>query len=67
VGMMVGAATVIIWKQYGWLNLYEIIPGFLLSCAAIVVVSLLGRAPSATVTARFHQAEREFKSAPADA
>ncbi|MBT1429934.1 sodium/proline symporter PutP [Dickeya dianthicola] len=67
VGMMVGAATVIIWKQYGWLNLYEIIPGFLLSCVAIVVVSLLGRAPSATVTARFHQAEREFKSAPADA
>ncbi|QOL16336.1 sodium/proline symporter PutP [Dickeya dianthicola] len=67
VGMMVGAATVIIWKQYGWLNLYEIIPGFLLSCAAIVVVSLLGRAPSSTVTARFHQAEREFKSAPADA
>lgn len=44
VGMLVGAATVIIWKQYGWLNLYEIIPGFLLSCAAIVVVSLLGRA-----------------------
>ncbi|QWT42493.1 sodium/proline symporter PutP [Dickeya dadantii] len=67
VGMLVGAATVIIWKQYGWLNLYEIIPGFLLSCAAIVVVSLLGRTPSATVTERFHQAEREFKSAPADA
>ncbi|MCA7000770.1 sodium/proline symporter PutP [Dickeya solani] len=67
VGMLVGAATVIIWKQYGWLNLYEIIPGFLLSCAAIVVASLLGRAPSATVTERFHQAEREFKSAPADA
>ncbi|RNM25085.1 sodium/proline symporter PutP [Dickeya undicola] len=67
VGMLVGAATVIIWKQYGWLNLYEIIPGFLLSCIAIVVVSLLGRAPSATVTERFHQAEREFHSTPADA
>ncbi|MBX9446804.1 sodium/proline symporter PutP [Dickeya chrysanthemi] len=66
-GMLVGATTVIVWKQYGWLNLYEIIPGFLLSCAAIMVVSLLGRAPSAVVTERFHQAEREFKSAPADA
>ncbi|ACT05041.1 sodium/proline symporter [Dickeya chrysanthemi Ech1591] len=66
-GMLVGATTVIVWKQYGWLNLYEIIPGFVLSCAAIMVVSLLGRAPSAVVTERFHQAEREFKSAPADA
>ncbi|WP_027710628.1 sodium/proline symporter PutP [Dickeya chrysanthemi] len=66
-GMLVGATTVIVWKQYGWLNLYEIIPGFVLSCAAIMVVSLLGQAPSAVVTERFHQAEREFKSAPADA
>lgn len=30
VGMIIGAATVIIWKQYGWFNLYEIIPGFIL-------------------------------------
>ncbi|MDN6090020.1 MAG: sodium/proline symporter PutP, partial [Enterobacterales bacterium] len=29
VGMIIGAATVIIWKQYGWFNLYEIIPGFI--------------------------------------
>ncbi|MGM3173472.1 sodium/proline symporter PutP [Dickeya lacustris] len=67
VGMLVGAATVIIWKQYGWLKLYEIIPGFLLASLSIVVVSLLGRAPSAVVTARFQQAEQTFKSAPADA
>ncbi|WP_192459311.1 sodium/proline symporter PutP [Musicola keenii] len=66
-GMLVGAATVIIWKQYGWLNLYEIIPGFLFGAVTIVLVSLLGRAPSAAVTERFHQAEREFKSTPADA
>ncbi|WP_035344941.1 MULTISPECIES: sodium/proline symporter PutP [Dickeya] len=66
VGMLVGAATVIIWKQYGWLKLYEIIPGFLLASLSIVVVSLLGRAPSAVVTARFQQAEHVFKSRPAE-
>ncbi|MBP2851185.1 sodium/proline symporter PutP [Dickeya oryzae] len=66
-GMLVGAVTVIVWKQYGWLNLYEIIPGFLLSSAAIMVVSLLGRAPSSVVTERFQKAEQVFKSAPADA
>jgi len=27
-GMLVGAATVIIWKQGAWFGLYEIIPGF---------------------------------------
>ncbi len=66
-GMLVGAVTVIVWKQHGWLNLYEIIPGFLLSSAAIMVVSLLGRAPSSVVTERFQKAEQVFKSAPADA
>ncbi len=28
-GMIIGAVTVIVWKQYGWLDLYEIIPGFI--------------------------------------
>ena len=28
-GMLVGAVTVIVWKQYEWLGLYEIIPGFI--------------------------------------
>ena len=46
-GMVVGAVTVLVWKQYGWLQLYEIVPGFVLSTLAIVVVSLLGKAPSA--------------------
>ncbi len=25
-GMVIGALTVIVWKQFGWLGLYEIIP-----------------------------------------
>ena len=44
-GMLVGALTVIVWKQFGWLGLYEIIPGFLFSGLAIVVFSLLDKAP----------------------
>lgn len=61
-GMLVGAITVIIWKQHAWLNLYEIIPGFLFGCLTIWFVSLLGRRPSASITQRFEQAETEFKS-----
>ncbi|MBJ7223100.1 MULTISPECIES: sodium/proline symporter PutP [unclassified Brenneria] len=61
-GMIVGAATVLLWKQYAWLGLYEIIPGFLFNCLTIVVVSLLGRAPSKVITERFSKAEAEFKS-----
>jgi sodium/proline symporter len=61
-GMLVGALTVIIWKQFGWLGLYEIIPGFLLGGAAIVLVSLLGQAPSTAVLERFARAERQLSS-----
>ncbi|MCL2892261.1 sodium/proline symporter PutP [Brenneria tiliae] len=61
-GMIVGAATVLIWKHYGFLGLYEIIPGFLFNCVTIFVVSLLGRAPSKAITERFQQAETEFRS-----
>ncbi|PIJ48346.1 sodium/proline symporter [Erwinia sp. OLTSP20] len=59
-GMVVGAATVLIWKQYNWLGLYEIIPGFLLASLAIVTVSLLGKAPSAEARQRFELARNEY-------
>lgn len=62
VGMIIGAATVIIWKQYGWFNLYEIIPGFIFASVAIVVVSLMGKTPSQTIQTRFADAEAEFKA-----
>ncbi|MBN1466377.1 sodium/proline symporter PutP [candidate division KSB1 bacterium] len=40
-GIIVGGVTVLIWKQLsgGIFELYEIVPGFLLSCAAIVIFS----------------------------
>lgn len=59
-----GALTVIVWKLFGWLGLYEIIPGFLFSGLAIVVFSLLDKAPSKAMLERFDDAEREFQTPP---
>lgn len=62
VGMILGAVTVIVWKNYmGHTGLYEIIPGFILSWIGIVVVSLMGKAPSAEVTDRFEKAEAQYQ------
>ena len=63
-GMIIGALTVIVWKQFGWLGLYEIIPGFIFGSIGIVVVSLLGKAPSATMQKRFAQADEIYHTAP---
>ncbi|VAX76934.1 Sodium/proline symporter [Serratia symbiotica] len=61
-GMVVGAITVIIWKNYvGW-GVYEIIPGFLFSGIAIVLVSLIGSPPCVSITQRFDQADAEFRT-----
>ncbi len=62
-GMIIGALTVIVWKQYAWLGLYEIIPGFLFAGVGIVLVSLLDRAPSAAVQRRFAEADAYYRSA----
>ncbi|KLI97842.1 sodium/proline symporter PutP [Luteimonas sp. FCS-9] len=43
-GMLAGACTVVLWRLTGS-ALYEMVPGVVASAAAIVVVSLLGRAP----------------------
>ena len=57
-GIIVGAVTVLVWKQLGWFGLYEIIPGFILAWIATVVVSRLGSAPSA----RMQQAHAEVEA-----
>lgn len=61
-GMVVGALIVILWKNL-WADtgIYEIIPGFVCSWIAIVVVSLLGKAPSHEVTDRFEEADQQYK------
>ncbi|WP_343327859.1 sodium/proline symporter PutP [Lentibacillus saliphilus] len=45
VGLIVGGLTIFLWPLTGS-ALYEMVPGFVLSSIAIVVVSLLGRGPS---------------------
>jgi sodium/proline symporter len=57
-GILVGAVTVIVWKNLGAdtaavFEVYEILPGFVLATAAVFVVSLLGRSPRASTTAMF--------------
>ena len=63
VGILVGAVTVIAWKNImGYTGVYEIIPGFILSFISIVVVSLLGKEPEKDVVERFEKADAFYKS-----
>lgn len=57
-GVIVGGLTVLIWKQFAWFGLYEIVPGFLLSSLAIYIVSLLDNPPSKEITDEFDEAQQ---------
>ncbi|MDY7577010.1 sodium/proline symporter PutP [Herbaspirillum sp. RTI4] len=57
-GIIVGAVTVLVWKQFGWFGLYEIVPGFLFAWLATVGVSRLGE-PSATMLSKHAEVELE--------
>jgi sodium/proline symporter len=61
-GIVVGAVTVIVWKQFGLLGLYEIIPGFAFASLAIWLVSMRG-APTEAMRERFQLAERAYRQA----
>ena len=57
-GMVTGGAMVFIWKYLvrplgGAWNIYELLPAFLLACAAIVIVSLLTRKPEKAILDEF--------------
>lgn len=57
-GMVCGGAMVFIWKYLvrplgGAWNIYELLPAFIVASIAIVVVSLLTKAPDAEVVAEF--------------
>ncbi|WP_305766797.1 sodium/proline symporter PutP [Candidatus Epulonipiscium viviparus] len=59
-GVIAGGVTTIVWQQValamngvGIWGLYEIVPGFLISLAVIVIVSNLDRAPSAEILEEF--------------
>lgn len=56
-GILLGGLTVIVWKQMqgGIFDLYELVPGFIISLLVIVLTSLLSK-PVDEVVARRHQA-----------
>ncbi|TXC85737.1 sodium/proline symporter PutP [Metabacillus litoralis] len=61
-GMIVGAVTVVVWKQLTTsgaigFSLYEIVPGFIFAWIAVMVVSLVTEAPSKEIEEEFEQAK----------
>jgi len=56
-GIIVGGVTVLVWKQFAFFGLYEIIPGFAFSLLAIYVVSKLGQEPDKAITDTFDSVE----------
>lgn len=54
-GIIVGGITVLIWKHFAWLDLYELVPGFLLSVTAIIFVSLIDKKPSLSIQNNFEK------------
>lgn len=61
-GIVVGGSTVLIWKNFfAFTGVYEIIPGFILSCLAIVIVSLMDSEPEPEVVARYDEAVAKLK------
>ena len=61
-GILAGGITVVIWKQLsgGLFDLYEIIPGFLLSSLAVLLFSLKGKAPETDIVAQFNQVKQSL-------
>jgi sodium/proline symporter len=64
-GIIVGAVTVIVWSSLkgGLFDLYELAPGFLLSSLAIIIISLIGKAPSKEVQEEFSKYRSELEQA----
>lgn len=63
--VIVGGATVFIWKYLvrplgGAWNIYELLPAFLLACAAIVVVSLLTKEPEQAIVEEYEHVQKVY-------
>ncbi len=61
-GILVGGVTIVIWKQLsgGWFDVYEIVPGIILSSIAIVAVSLLTGEPEQVVKSQHKEFEKQL-------
>ena len=57
-GIIIGGLTVLIWKQFAWFGLYEIVPGFIFSAITIYIVSKLGKKPDQKTLAVFDSVEK---------
>lgn len=63
-GMVAGGVTVFVWKYVvrpigGAWNIYELLPAFLVSLVAVVIVSLLTKAPSQEILDEFEAAKKK--------
>ena len=52
-GIIIGGSTVLIWKQFNFLGLYEIVPGFIFALIAIYVVSKMTTEPDKDILKTF--------------
>jgi sodium/proline symporter len=59
-GMLVGAATVILWKEFSGSALYEMVPGVIAATLAVVACSLLSAPPSASVVKTHDEVSAEL-------
>ena len=63
-GMVVGGVMIFVWKYViakigGVFAIYELLPAFILACIAIVVVSLLTKAPEKEIVDTFEEVKAE--------
>ncbi|MFA0427864.1 sodium/proline symporter PutP [Vibrio sp. 10N.222.51.C5] len=61
-GIVVGGVTIVLWKQFtgGWFDVYEIVPGIILSTLSIVIVSLITGEPEDEVKKQHAEFEKNL-------
>ncbi|ARP39691.1 Sodium/proline symporter [Vibrio syngnathi] len=61
-GIVVGGVTIVLWKQLtgGWFDVYEIVPGIILSTLSIVIVSLMTGEPEDEVKKQHAEFEKNL-------
>ena len=62
-GVIIGGVTAIVWNQLhgGIFDLYEIVPGFILSSGAIYIISIIDKKPSKEIEEEFNKVVTELK------
>ena len=64
-GMISGGVMVFVWKylvrpNISFLNFYELLPAFLVSCIIIILVSLVTKAPAKEITDEFEVVQKKM-------